>query len=84
MVLSHPRYPPEAVRNGFSMMFVRYESAARSAVVPTPSPPSEQHPTSPIGELERLTRLHAAGTLTDNEFEMARDKQIRRLLDSEA
>jgi hypothetical protein len=83
MVLSHPRYGPEAIRNGFSMMFIRYQNAARAAAVPVAPAPPPPAPPSPIDELERLTRLHAAGTLTDNEFEMAKIKQIRRLHDGE-
>jgi hypothetical protein len=80
MVLTHSRHPPEVVRNTLSMMFVRYQNAARPASAPSaPGPP----PPGPLDELERLTRLHAAGTLTDNEFEAARLKQIRRLRDDE-
>jgi hypothetical protein len=82
MLLSHPRYPPKAVRNGFAMMFVRYQNAARAAAVPVAPTPPPPAPPGPVDELERLTRLHAAGTLTDNEFEMARIKQIRRLHDA--
>jgi hypothetical protein len=81
MLLSHPRYTPEAVRSGFSMMFIRYQSAVRAGGVPVAPAPLPPAPPSAIDELERLTRLHAAGTLTDNEFEMAKVKQIRRLHD---
>lgn len=82
IMLSHPRYSPDVVRNTLSMMFVRYQRT-RTAAVPVAPPPLQSPPTSPIDELERLTPLHAAGTLTDAEFEMARVKQIRRLRDSE-
>lgn len=81
MVLSHSQYPPEAVRNTLSMMFVRYQGAVRAGAVPGATAPPELPPPGPVDALERLTRLHAAGTLTDNEFEAARVKQIRRLHD---
>ena len=79
MVLSHARYAPEAIRNTLSMMFIRYRNAARAAAAPVAATPPQLPPSGPVDELERLTRLHAAGTLTDNEFELARIKQIRRL-----
>jgi hypothetical protein len=81
VVLSHWKYPPQTIRNGLSMMFVRYEAAARTPrtiLMPPPPPPPPALPT-PVEELERLTRLHAAGTLTDSEFEEARAKHIQQI-----
>lgn len=83
ILLRHWRYPPQTVRGALSRMFTAQLAAARTAaaapVVITAPPAPEQLPSGPVDELERLTKLHAAGTLTDTEFEMARSKQIKRL-----
>jgi hypothetical protein len=86
LLFSHWKLPPATVRNILSRIFTRQQAAARAAVPPlvverpapvaaSPPPPSP----TPLDELERLTKLHAAGTLTDTEFEMARARQIKRL-----
>jgi hypothetical protein len=65
-------------------MFTAQLAAARAPSAPVPvvvaaSPSAEPVALGPVDELERLTKLHAAGTLTDTEFEMARARQIRQL-----
>jgi predicted RNA-binding Zn-ribbon protein involved in translation (DUF1610 family) len=83
MVLRHWRCTPETVRGTLSRIFVGQLAAARAAAAsPTivmPAPLPEPQPAGPVDELERLTKLHAAGTLTDSEFEAARARQIKRL-----
>lgn len=83
MLMRHFSCDPETVRGRLSRMFTGQLVAARAAaapapvIVPTPAP--VQIAAGPVDELERLTKLHAAGTLTDTEFEMARARQIRQL-----
>jgi len=83
MLLRHWHYTPDEVRAALSRMFAAQLAAARAASTPPPvviNPPSPERLSSgPIDELERLTKLHAAGTLTDTEFEAARAKQIKLL-----
>jgi hypothetical protein len=84
MLLRHWTYDPETVRGRLSRMFTAQLAAARAPSAPMPvvvaaSPSAEPVALSPVDELERLTKLHAAGTLTDTEFEMARARQIRQL-----
>lgn len=74
MFFSHPRCLPGAVRNTFSAMFVRIETARRAG----PSKPSGS--SGPLDELERLARLHDAGALTDSEFELARAPYVQKLI----
>ncbi len=87
MLFSHWKLPPAAVRAGLGRAFVGHMTALRQAsttplpattVPPTAAPPSPSAP-SPLDELERLTKLHAAGTLTDTEFQLARDIQVKRM-----
>jgi len=42
---------------------------------PPPAPPAAPA-TDPIAELERLTRLHASGALTDQEFTAAKARAL--------
>jgi hypothetical protein len=80
--LRHWALPPEDVRDVLSRAFVGHRNAERARTTPRPAPqvPAEPPPpASPLDELERLTKLHAAGTLTDTEFERARATQINRL-----
>jgi hypothetical protein len=80
MLLSHWKYRPETVRNSLATIWVRHLAIMRTpTVIAVPAPAPELPPAGPVDELERLTRLHAAGTLTDNEFEAARSKHIRAL-----
>jgi hypothetical protein len=87
ILLRHPRYTPQAIRGALSRIFTGHLAAARTAATPIilTAPAAalaaapEALPSGPVDELERLTKLHAAGTLTDTEFEMARSKQIKRL-----
>jgi hypothetical protein len=83
MLLRHWQYDPETVRGSLSRMFTAHLAATRVATAPAPvviqQPRTEPIAAGPIDELERLTKLHAAGTLTDTEFEMARAKQIKQL-----
>lgn len=79
LLLAHCKHPPQAVRNALSVIFVRRLAATRVSSQPVTPVTVEQPPASPVDELERLTRLHAAGTLTDSEFEAARARQILRL-----
>lgn len=83
MLLRHWQYEPETVRGSLSRMFTAHLAAARAATAPAPiviqQPRTEPIAAGPIDELERLTKLHASGTLTDTEFEMARAKQIKQL-----
>lgn len=83
MLMRHWTYDPETVRGRLSRMFTGQLAAARAAAASAPviiqSPAPEPIASSPVDELERLTKLHAAGTLTDTEFEMARAQQIKQL-----
>jgi predicted RNA-binding Zn-ribbon protein involved in translation (DUF1610 family) len=83
MLFRHHQYTPQAIRGALSRLFTAQLAAARTASTaptvliqpPAPGPT----PSGPVDELERLTQLHAAGTLTDSEFETARARQIKRL-----
>lgn len=81
LLLRHWHYEPATVRGMLSRMFTAQLAAARTAtppvIVQAPAPPPTA--STPLDELERLTKLHAAGTLTDTEFELARAKQIKSL-----
>jgi len=59
------------------------QSAAAYDAVQAPPPPQAPPPappaapaTDPIAELERLTRLHASGALTDQEFTAAKARAL--------
>jgi hypothetical protein len=82
ILLRHWHYTPEQIRGALSRMFAAHLAATRAAatapVVINP-PSTHELPRSPIDELETLTKLHAAGTLTDTEFEAARARQIKQL-----
>lgn len=86
MLFSHWRLGPAQVRSSLGRLFTAQMAAARQNAsqpvrveVPTSPAAPPPRPPSAIDELERLTKLHAAGTLTDTEFEIARAQQIRRL-----
>lgn len=83
MLMGQLRFPPKTVRGGLSRMFTAQLAASRAAATPPPvvisAPTPAPLPSGPVDELERLTKLHAAGTLTDTEFEAARAREIKRL-----
>jgi hypothetical protein len=79
------KLPPDTVRDHLGRIFAAQLHAAKTSPppvvieVPAPATAPEPTPAGPLDELERLTKLHAAGALTDTEFELARAKQIQRL-----
>jgi predicted RNA-binding Zn-ribbon protein involved in translation (DUF1610 family) len=85
MVFRHPRYTPQTIRGSLSRLFTAQLAATRTTTSPPAptvviqAPPPPPSANGPVDELERLTKLHAAGTLTDTEFETARAQQIKRL-----
>jgi Short C-terminal domain len=52
--------------------------AYQAAQAPPPSPPAQADPApaDTIGELERLSRLHESGALTDQEFAAAKARAL--------
>lgn len=70
VILHNGQLAPQALRNSLSRVFTGYEAARRASHV---------QPTDPISELERLGRLKESGLITDEEFEAARRKHVRKL-----
>lgn len=71
VILHHGALTPLQLRNTFSRIFTAYEAAKRS--------PRHAPATDPISELERLAQLKDAGLITEEEFQTAREKYVRKL-----
>jgi hypothetical protein len=55
------------------------EPAVGGELAEAPAPPREASPGDPISQLTELARLRDAGALTDEEFEAAKSKVLRRI-----
>jgi hypothetical protein len=76
VLLHHGELTPAAIRQQMSPLFTRLEAARRAREV-GPSP--QQEAEDPITQLERLARLRESGILSEEEFQAARARQVRRL-----
>jgi hypothetical protein len=70
LLLHHGEFTPEVIRNTLSPVFNRFEVAGRTG------PENVSRSSDPVGQLERLAKMHRDGSLTDEEFAAAKQRWL--------
>ena len=71
-----PRRPLLRLAAGAATVGIAYHAGQRRAVQDADSQQAASAPTDTIAELERLSRLHESGALTDQEFAAAKAQAL--------